>query len=473
MSVGVFRVAPVGGETTWSFMGRVAGCYGLEADALAGHWRWLNHRPRHRGGGLRADAEVVLDAAGRLALMELCGVGEEVLGRALPSWGREEEVVGWGTAGVPRGLWRVGGAVAGPVAFGCRLCAARRTGAAVRVVRHSARWERVCVRHARWGLDADADGVPEHLDLREVPEVVAARRRWAGVARRAVRAGIDPGEVFGIAWAVVCRWWESAPVWEREEIRPQRLRAVAGGDAGGDFEWWRVVGRDAVVFPEVVAVADALLDPAMVERLWRDGGAGRPRMLRVDGAFCRELGERVGRPWLGPVVAVDYGGPLIAWMGAVIRGRRAGAGSGPGVGSDVGFGWVDDPWRVRQEDRPATTAALLRSLGKERRVGGSGTLWRAMVPAEERALIGELVGEAEEQLLQLRGAQTGSTADAARHLLGNLSRGVGFLERALCRTAVAALNAGVPLEDVAGWAGLSAAELTDVLAAGRDEGDDG
>ena len=140
VSVGVFRVAPVGGETTWSFMGRVAGGYGLDADAVAGHWRWLNHRPRHRGGGLRVDAEVVLDAAGRRVLTELCRAGEEALARALPSWGREEdEAAGWGTAGVPQGLWRVGGAVAGPVAFGCRSCAARRTGASVRVVRYAAR----------------------------------------------------------------------------------------------------------------------------------------------------------------------------------------------------------------------------------------------------------------------------------------------------------------------------------------------
>ncbi|WP_439673364.1 hypothetical protein [Embleya sp. MST-111070] len=63
--------------------------------------------------------------------------------------------------------------------------------------------------------------------------------------------------MFGVAWAVVCRWWESVLTWEREEIWPRRLHAVAGGDAGGDFAWWRVVGRDAVVFPEVVAVADA------------------------------------------------------------------------------------------------------------------------------------------------------------------------------------------------------------------------
>jgi hypothetical protein len=75
---------------------------------------------------------------------------------------------------------------------------------------------------------------------------------------------------------------------------------------------------------------------------------------------------------------------------------------------------VDDPWRVRQEDRPVTTAALLRSAGRERKAGGSGTLWRSTVPAQERALIGELVGEAEEQLVGLRGAQIGSTAEAAR-----------------------------------------------------------
>ncbi|MFF8816356.1 hypothetical protein [Streptomyces pactum] len=61
---------------------------------------------------------------------------------------------------------------------------------------------------------------------------------------------------------------------ERETIWPQRLHQIAGGDAGGDLEWWRFVGRDVVVFPEVVTVADALLDPTMAELVWVDGGAG-------------------------------------------------------------------------------------------------------------------------------------------------------------------------------------------------------
>ncbi|MFE7530753.1 hypothetical protein ACFU7Y_34320 [Kitasatospora sp. NPDC057542] len=65
------------------------------------------------------------------------------------------------------------------------------------------------------------------------------------------------------------------------------------------------------MFPEVVEVARALLDPVMAELVWRDSGAGRPRALPADGAFCRRLGERVGRRWLGPLAAVDFDGPLI------------------------------------------------------------------------------------------------------------------------------------------------------------------
>jgi hypothetical protein len=376
---GIFRVVPLTGETTWSLMQRTAAGYGMDAEGLLGHWQWRNHRPRHSCGGVRADAEALLDATGREVLTGLCGTAHEVLARALPSWSRQEGAFAApGAGGAPRGLWRVGGAVVGPVAFGCRLCAARRTGAAVRTVRYAPRWERVCVRHGRWGLDADADQPLEHLGLRSLPEVVAAQRRWAGVARRAPGAGAEPGRVFALAHAVVARWWEQALAWEREEIWPRRLHLVAGGDAGSEFERWRVVGRDAVIFPEVVAVAEALLDPVMAELVWHDSGAGRPRPLPADGAFCRELGKRVGRPWLGPLAATDHGGPLIAWMGGVIR-RRNGR---PAVG-----GRTEDPWWVRREHQPVPMATALRLLAKEKKEAGSGTRWRSTVSPEQRMLI--------------------------------------------------------------------------------------
>jgi len=110
-----------------------------------------------------------------------------VLARALPSWAREEAKLPAEWNEVPTAVWRICGAVAGPVAFGCRLCAAGRTGTVARVVRYAPRWEQVCVRHGRWLLDAGADQPHEYLDVRDLPEVAAAQRRWARVARRAVR----------------------------------------------------------------------------------------------------------------------------------------------------------------------------------------------------------------------------------------------------------------------------------------------
>ncbi|WP_174855487.1 DNA-binding protein [Streptomyces coelicoflavus] len=433
----------------------------MEAKVLRACWRWRNYPPGHEGGGARADAEVLLNAAGRQLVVGMGGVEEEVLARALPSWGKEDAKLRAG-AGDPVGLWRTGGAVAGPVAFGCRLCAVRRTGASVRVVRYTPRWERVCVRHGRWLLDADANQPLEHLDLRGLPEVVAAQRRWTRVVRRAVRAGIEPERVFALAQAVVARWWEQAYGWEREKIWPWRLHQVAGGDAGGDLEWWRIVGRDAVVFPEVVAVADALLDPAMAELVWADSGAGRPRALPADGMFCRSLGERLGRSWLGPLAATDHGGPLIGWMGSVIRLRR-GAGGPPG--------YDNDPWWLRQEHRAATMSGQLRVMGKDKKAPGSGTMWRAAVSAEQRRLITSTLDSVQEQLLQLRGVHSGPTADVARRLLRGLGHSAGLIENAWKRTALAAVNGGVPLEEVARWVDMPVEVLSQMLTADRQEED--
>ncbi|TVL87356.1 DNA-binding protein [Streptomyces sp. SAJ15] len=457
---GHLRTAPLQGETTSSLICRVASRYGLEAKVLRSCWHWCNPQPKRDGGGARPDADVLLNAAGRQLLAGLCGVREDVLARALPSWGQEDARLGVKEDGVPAAAWRIGGAVVGPAAFGCRLCAARRTGTAVQVVRYAPRWDRVCVRHGRWLLDADADQPREYLDVRHLPEMVGAQRRWTGVARRAVRAGAEPERVFALAHAVVARWWDHALHWERETIWPRRLHQVAGGDAGSEFEWWRIVGRDAVVFPEVVAVADALLDPEMAELVWVDSGAGRPRALPADGMFCRRLGERVGRAWLGPLAATDHGGPLIAWMGSVIR-RRRGAGGPPG--------YANDPWWVRQEHQPVTMAGQLRVLGKEKRAPGSGTMWRAVVPPEQRARIISLIDSAEEQLLQLRGVQSGPTAEVARQLLRGLAHSAGLIEAAWKRTAVAAVNGGVPWEEVARWADMPAEALRSMLTAGGQE----
>ncbi|GKQ40842.1 hypothetical protein [Streptomyces sp. A012304] len=111
----------------------------------------------------------------------------------------------------------------------------------------------------------------------------------------------------------------------------------------------------------------------------------------------------------------------------------------------------------------------LRVLGKEKKAPGMGTMWRAGVPAEQRRLITSAIESAEEQLLQLRGVQTGPTAEVARRLLRGLGHSAGLIENAWKRTALAAVNGGVPLQEVAQWVDVPVEVLRQMLRAGRQE----
>ncbi|WP_238696594.1 MULTISPECIES: TnsA-like heteromeric transposase endonuclease subunit [unclassified Streptomyces] len=84
------------------------------------------------------------------------------------------------------------------------------------------------------------------------------------------------------------------------------------------------------------------------------------------------------------------------------------------------------------------------------------------MPAEQRRLITSTLDSVQEQLLQLRGVQSGPTADVARRLLRGLGHSAGLIENAWKRTALAAVNGGVPLEEVAQWVNMSAAVLRDM-----------
>ncbi|MEU1107275.1 hypothetical protein ABZ408_41075 [Streptomyces tibetensis] len=78
------------------------------------------YQPRHEGGG-RDDAEVLLNAPGRQLLAERCGAEEDALARTFPSWRQEDAKLPAMEDAVSAAAWRIGGTVAGPVAFGCRL----------------------------------------------------------------------------------------------------------------------------------------------------------------------------------------------------------------------------------------------------------------------------------------------------------------------------------------------------------------
>ncbi|MGW1008091.1 hypothetical protein [Streptomyces sp. NPDC002520] len=114
-------------------------------------------------------------------------------------------------------------------------------------------------------------------------------------------------------------------------------------------------------------------------------------------------------------------------------------------------------------------ACQLRVMAAEAQAGGSGTQWRATVSTEHRFHITQLLNEAREELAQLRGAQSGTTAEVARVLLEHLSQSAELIDRAVLHTAAAAVAAGVALHDVAQWSRLPAEELSQLLAAGRSE----
>ncbi|WP_105974923.1 transposase [Streptomyces geranii] len=348
-------MVPVAGETTWSFMRRVAAAYGLEAADLLDGWVQANRVQRKDRG--RADSEVLLDGVAQQQLAGWCRVPAGHLARALPSWAAGPETLP-GRDGRGRVQWRMGALTWGPVVFGCGLCAARRSGEGPAWV-YQPPWCRLCARHDRWLLEA---GAGHSLGFVEVTglsgELERAQRRWRRVARAAQAAGAVPREVFALARAVVCGWWEREEFWVREAVwgpRREQLVALAvrrGGDtADRGLEQWRLLVRDAVVFPEVVAVAKALLDPRLQERAGQDtGGLLRDRAGAEQ--FTAVLGARLGRPWLAEVDEAGPGGALALWVSAMVRERR---GAPPLRGR--GMWWVHGP------HQPVEAAAVLRPAG--------------------------------------------------------------------------------------------------------------
>lgn len=88
MPAGILYASPLTGETDAGAPAgrRPPGCRRPSPRCSFSVPKGVGHRPRHEGGGaLRRDAEVLLNTAGRRALMRLGSTEEEVPGRALPS----------------------------------------------------------------------------------------------------------------------------------------------------------------------------------------------------------------------------------------------------------------------------------------------------------------------------------------------------------------------------------------------------
>ncbi|MGW1563379.1 transposase [Streptomyces sp. NPDC002144] len=326
------RVVPAAGETTWSFVHRVAAAYRLQVTDLAEWWRWPSPLPRKDRG--RPDGEVLLDSVAQSQLAGWCRVPSAHLARALPSWQTGPQALnepdGQDDRGAGRARWRVGPLPWGPVAFGCRACAARRGAHGRPVWVYRPAWRRWCAAHGQWLLTVGEGHPLEFADVTcMTAELGPAQRRWGRVEAAARTAGVQPREVFALARAVVCGWWQRTEFWARETAWGPRVEQVAAATArraghpqGWGDEQWRLLVRDVVVFPELALVAQALLDPRLQDLAAADGGlvrgGGRGRVVAA-------LGERLERDWLGERDVQAGSGVLASWAQAVIRQRRAAA----------------------------------------------------------------------------------------------------------------------------------------------------
>ncbi|MFI9771671.1 hypothetical protein ACIHJG_33055 [Streptomyces sp. NPDC052415] len=110
-------------------------------------------------------------------------------------------------------------------------------------------------------------------------------------------------------------WWQQAAAWQEERIWPQRLHHLIQSPAVSSPEAaWAPALRDAATLPEIIIVTTALTDPACVQMAHTDHARKRPPGWGTGGRFVHHLGRRLNRPWLGPLLTVDYTSPLHTWI---------------------------------------------------------------------------------------------------------------------------------------------------------------
>ncbi|MCM3303129.1 helicase associated domain-containing protein [Streptomyces pseudogriseolus] len=335
-ALGAVRVAPLHGETTLSYMSRVASRYRLTAKELIGALVDVGRRPNLFT--VRPDGEVVFNSEARAMVAAFCRMPEEPLLRALPAWDREvpSSMLGSGPA-----AWVRTAATIPPTGPGCRACTARATQGREEARRYLLPHARVCVTHQCWMLEAPVvDGAtagPGQLDVRHVQQVSTAQRRHVRLRRRSPHAG----EAFAVAQAVTASWWDVA--WPEETLWPDRLRLMthAGGLA------WRVAARDAVIYPEAVTLATALADAGVQQQLLDEAGRHQPHSLADVPRFVGELARRLERPWIAGRLAAVTTGPLNAWVRACVRSQ---AGHRPKT---------RNMWRISPPHRPTPVSQLL------------------------------------------------------------------------------------------------------------------
>lgn len=308
---GVWRVAPLRGEMTQSFLRRVAARYGVGLRDLLAAIAEVGGLSNVTGQ-TRVDSEVYLNRQARDRVSQLCRVPEDHLRRALPAWAQEE----------PRKRFAAGPAAqfhhtaekVVPWGPACPECSARSAGRAEGARLYLEPQQRVCVLHRRWLMQ-----VPGTAG--RVVELPAGGGQWVQAHRRhtrLLRRSSVAVEAFEVAAAVTASWWWKA--WPREHVWPSRLRSLGSGRM--DPEAWWVLARELVTYPETVALATLLADDGFRRCLTADARGHVPFRLADLPVLLSAVARCVGRLWYGEQLADETSGPLFAWAYQCVRPLR-------------------------------------------------------------------------------------------------------------------------------------------------------
>ncbi|MEU9608505.1 TniQ family protein [Streptomyces sp. NPDC048057] len=200
------RISPLPGESTGSFVNRLAHANGLGlADFLqrVGQGTGSSSQGAARVAKYPQCTEMYVNGPGLEYLAVLAGQSAAVLRQALPALAARHLLPGDGDA-VWKWPWQPS---EGHLVRCCPGCA-QGLG-----VREPAWWLvpngwRVCARHGRWCDDSRTQ--PEGgLSLQELPEVVDAHRERVRLQRRFGRSG---EELFADAFQVAAEWWRTMPM---------------------------------------------------------------------------------------------------------------------------------------------------------------------------------------------------------------------------------------------------------------------
>ncbi|MET8831974.1 TniQ family protein [Streptomyces sp. NPDC004610] len=200
------RISPLPGESTGSFVNRLAHANGLElADFLqrVGQDTGSSSGDAARVAKYPQCTEMYVNGPGLEYLAVLAGAPAAVLRRALPGLAPRHRLPGDGDA-VWKWPWQP---PEGYLVCCCTRCAE------LRGVREPAWWLtsdswRVCARHRRWCDDSRTQ--PQGgLSLQELPEVVDAHLERARLHREFGRSG---AELFADAFQVTAEWWRTMPM---------------------------------------------------------------------------------------------------------------------------------------------------------------------------------------------------------------------------------------------------------------------